>query len=133
MLNAGLKRKIWAKLSAIRPHELKKVIQKSTKDAVPVVGEGMLNKLQAHQRRLWSSHMKHQRLEKTAMQRKSLEVKRKESLHKKTIRAQKLREYEASKRKRAKEACRGLVKVLVPTNIPDKHGYDPTVSQVYNA
>lgn len=132
-MNTGFRRKVWSKISAIRPLELKNKIQASTKDAVAVANEAMMNKLQVHQRRLWSTHMKEQRLKKAEMQNKISEKKSEVSLKKKLIRAQRLRDSETSKRKHAKEACQGLIKVLVPTNIPSKHGYDPTVPQVHNA
>ena len=70
----GLQRKVWSKLSAIRPLELKNQIRTSTKGAVPVVDEAMMNKLQGQQRLLWSSHVKEQRLEETRMQLKSVDI-----------------------------------------------------------
>jgi hypothetical protein len=58
VLNTGtdLQRKIWSKISYITPVELKRLIQTSTKHAVPVVHEAMMNKLQEQQRLLWWSY-----------------------------------------------------------------------------
>ena len=65
VLNTGtdLQRKIWLRLGFMPP-ELKRLIQTSTKHAVPVVHEAMMNKLQEQQRLLWSSHMKEKNLKK---------------------------------------------------------------------
>ena len=130
--NAGLKRKVWSKLSAVRPAELRELIQILAEDATPIVKESTLVKIQTEQRRLWSAHVKEQRMTKTIMQTEKEEKKIAVSLQKKQVRNQKLREYEALKRQRAKQVCKGLPRVLVPTNIPDKHGYDPTVLKVCN-
>ena len=122
-----LKRKVWRCLQDIRPVGLREIITASQVQSIPVIEEHDIKKLEKQQRRRWSEHRRAQRV-KASMDQVG---KRQESKDKKLKRLKKLRESEAAKRRHAKEICKGLQRVLVPTNIPDKHGLDATVLQVY--
>ena len=126
LMTADLKCKVWRSLQDIRPVHLKESIAVVQKDSIPVVAETDIKKLLKYQRRRWSEHKRAQREEKNEVKKR----KRQQSKEKQMNRLQKLREYEASKRRRAKEVCKRLQHVLVPTNIPDKHGFDATVLKV---
>ena len=118
--------KVWRCLQDIRPVDLQKSIALTQVGSIPVIEETVINKLRNKQRRRWSEHKRAQRERaNTAKKRKQ-----QESKNKKRKRLEKLRESESAKRRHAKEVCKGLQHVLVPTNIPDKHGLDPAVLKV---
>ena len=125
----GLQPKFWKKLSDIRPVNMQKQIALSQKNAITITDTDMKT-LQSEQRRRWSAHMKQQREQDAREKTINREIKTKRSQANKQKRLDKLRKSEALKRKIAKEKCEGLPRCLVPTNIPDKHGLDPTVPKV---
>ena len=120
---------MWRCLNDVRPTELQQTIsekQEQGTDLMPVIAKDHIKKLTSQQRRRWSQHTRAQREKANAKQ----QLKAEKSKNKRVQRAEKLRQSEAAKRERAKQACKGMKRVLVPTNIPDKHGFDPTVSKV---
>ena len=121
-----VKIKVWRCFQEIRPVSLQKNIAVVEVNSIPVIKDAVIKKLMNQERRRWSEHKRAQREKANEMQKK----KRQQSKDKKLQRLKKLRESEAAKRRHAKEACKGMQQVLVPTNIPDKHGLDPTVLKV---
>ena len=123
---ADLNCKVWRCLQDIRPVDLQKSIALTQVGAIPVIEETAIKKLRNKQRRRWSEHKRAQRERANTIKKR----KQQESRDKKRKRLEKLRESESAKRRHAKEVCKGLPHVLVPTNIPDKHGLDPAVLKV---
>ena len=82
------------------------------------------------QRRLWSQHKKQSRAQQQKESERQVQLKCKRSAEKSSLRRERKLQNQAKKRRFAQEACRGLPRVLVPTNIPDKHGVDNTVRRV---
>ena len=124
---------MWRCLKDVRPIELRQTISEKQEqgesketDLMPVIEKDHIKKLISQQRRRWSQHRRVQREKAKAKQ----QLKEQKSKYKLVQRAEKLRQNQTAKRERAKQACKGLKRVLVPTNIPDKHGFDPTVSKV---
>ena len=127
LMIVDLKLKVWRCLQDIRPVDLQGIIVTAQVGSIPVIEEPDIKKLLNQQRRRWSEHKRAQREKQNAAQTQKKQI----SEDKKLRRLKQLRESEAAKRRHAKEACKGLQKVLVPTNIPDKHGLDPTVLKVW--
>ena len=121
-----VKLKVWQRLRKIRPDDLQQTIIAKQAAAIPVIEDSDIKKLISQQRRRWSQHKRAQREKANAAK----QLKSQQSKDKKEKRLKKKRESESEKRRHAKEACKGLQKVLVPTNIPDKHGFDPAVPKV---
>ena len=126
LMIVDLERKVWRCLKDIRPVDLQASIAAAQVEAIPVIEEAGMKMLINKQSRRWSEHKRAQREKGNAVKKR----KRQESNDKKLKRLKKLRESEAVKRRHAKEVCQGLRQVLVPTNIPDKHGLDPAVLKV---
>ena len=124
----GIKIKRWDKLSRIFPLSLRQRIQGcDITNAKPLLNVQLeMNK----QRRRWSQHLRSKRSEAAEAREKRREVKSATSEARKQERASRKRAVEKAKRERAAEMTKDLPHTLVPTNIPDKHGINPSCLNV---
>ena len=82
------------------------------------------------QRRRWSQHLRSKRSETEAA--RKLQKAKKETMSESRRKERLSRKHDAEKLKRQKaaEVTKDLPRTLVPTNIPDKHGVDPSCLKV---
>ena len=126
----GVKVKVWSKLSRILPVDLRRSIE-----ANDIVNAKPLLNVQREmdkQRRRWSQHLRSRRAHSKKLEKMRKDEKSTLSVVRKERRLERKRNTEKRKRQKAAEATKGLPHALVPTNIPDKHGVDPTCWNVSN-
>jgi len=126
--HVGIKVKRWSKLSRILPLNLRRQIERCD-----IVNANPLLNLQVEmvkQRRRWSLHLRSKRSEALEVTKLFRQQKEARSEARKQERLARKRDAEKVKRERAAEMTKDLPRTLVPTNIPDKHGVDPSCLNV---
>lgn len=94
---------------------------------ISVISDDAVKQLLSEQRRRWVSHKKNFHLTQEKRNKLISEEKAKKQAVKKELRRKRKLLSHTSSRAHAKLMCKGLPRSLVPTNIPEKHGYDPKV------
>ena len=124
----GIKIKHWSKLSRILPLNLRRQVEANDiSNAKPLLN---LQLEMNNQRRRWSQHLRSKRSETETVRKTHKGQKEAVSESLKQERLARKRAAEKLKRQKAAEVTKDLPHTLVPTNIPDKHGVDPSCLKV---
>ena len=120
----GLKLKRWDKLSTVFPLALREQIRTFPGDIVPLRD---CNEVLVQENKRWSAYLRSQRLRKKEDDLAKKTRKEEITLQRKLKRNERKRAVEREKRQLCVALCGGLPRSLIPTNIPEKHGYNDSV------